>query len=362
MKTLKHLDITYACKYTLIMSSVTMNDVATELGVSRASVSYALNGRARERGVSRQLEKRILRTAQEMGYRPSRLAQSLVRKRSNTIGLVLPDMSASYGPALTESLETAARASGYQVLLSHHGNDLDRFRETIQTMLGWQVDGLVIVPMAGRDLSEVIKITENLPAPTTMVERDIGAAQSHLITCDAEVAMRMSIEHLLELGHKRIGLIDGARELIESQVREDSYRATLRRAGFEFDPALLFAPSLTDTPQQEAAFIDQLLDMPKRPTAVIAISGTRAVSIYRACLRRGLTIPDDLSVVAITGTTFDDFSKVQFTSALLTYGEVGKAAFELLKNDIENGRTPPRRILTSPQWVAGQSTAVIRDT
>lgn len=343
------------------MSSVTMNDVAIELGVSRASVSYALNGRARDRGVSRQLEKRILHTAQEMGYRPSRLAQSLVRKRSNTIGLILPDMGASYGPVLTESLETAARASGYQVLLSHHGNDLERFRETIQTMLGWQVDGLVIVPMAGQHLPVVIKEMAALPVPTTIVERDIGAAHNHVITCDAEVAMRMSLEHLLELGHARIGLIDGARELMESQVREDSYRATLRRAGIEFDPTLLFAPSLSDTPQQEAALIDQMLDMTERPTAVIAISGTRAISLYRACLQRGLSIPDDLSVVAVTGMTFDDFSKVQFTSARLTYGEVGKVAFQLLHNDIENGRTPPRRILTSPQWIAGQSTATLRD-
>jgi LacI family transcriptional regulator, galactose operon repressor len=343
------------------MSSITMSDVANELGVSRASVSYALNGLARERGVSRQLEKRILHVAQEMGYRPSRLAQSLVRRRSNTIGLILPDMGASYGPTLTESLETAARANGYQVLLSHHGNDLGRFRETIQTMLGWQVDGLVIVPLTGSDQQEVLKDLENLPVPATVVERDIGSGRSHVITCDAEVAMRMAAEHLLELGHKRIGLIDGARELLESQVREDSYRATLRRAGIEFDPALLFAPSLTGTPQQDAAMVDQMLDMPERPTAVIVVSGNRAISLYRACVKRGLSIPGDLSVVAVTGMTFDDFSKVQFTSARLTYGEVGKAAFQLLQNDIENGRTPPRRVLTSPQWIAGQSTAPLRD-
>ena len=104
-----------------------------------------------------------------------------------------------------------------------------------------------------------------------------------------------------------------------------------------------------------------MLDMPERPTAVIVISGNRAISLYRACVKRGLCIPDDLSVVAVTGMTFDDFSRVQFTSARLTYGEVGKAAFQLLQNDIENGRTPPRRVLTSPQWIAGQSTAALRD-
>lgn len=343
------------------MPNVTMSDVANQLGVSRASVSYALNGLARKRGVSPQLEKRILNVAQEMGYQPSRLAQSLVRRRSNTIGLILPDMGASYGPALTESLESAARVNGYQVLLSHHRNDLGRFRETIQTMLGWQVDGLVIVPLAGKDQPQVLKDIEKLPVPCTIVERDIGTGRSHVITCDAEAAIRMSVEHLLGLGHKRIGLIDGARELLESQVREDSYRATLRRAGIEFDPSLLFAPSLDDTPQQDVAMIDQLLDMSDRPSAVIAVSGTRAIALYRACQQRGLKIPEDLSVVTVTGMVFDDFSRVQFTSARLTYGEVGKAAFQLLQNDIDNGRTPPRRILTSPQWIDGQSTATFRD-
>ncbi|MEZ6190058.1 MAG: hypothetical protein R3C45_02060 [Phycisphaerales bacterium] len=97
-------------------------------------------------------------------------------------------------------------------------------------MLGWQVDGLVIVPLTGKDQPQVLKEIEKLPVPCTIVERDIGTGRSHVITCDAEAAIRMSVEHLLGLGHKRIGLIDGARELLESQVREDSYRATLRRA------------------------------------------------------------------------------------------------------------------------------------
>lgn len=341
------------------MANVTMADVAQRIGISRAAVSYALNGRARDRGISSQLERRILRTAQEMGYRPSRLAQSLARQRTNTLGLILPDMGATYGPVLTESLETSARRGGYQVLLAHHGGDLDRFRDAVRTMLEWHVDGLAVVPLIGPNQQAAMNELEDLSVPVALIERDIVNGHGHVIVCDVERATRMAMEHLLMLGHRRIALFDGPHELRESHAREGAYRRQLHLAGIACDPCLIFVPELTDLPQRNTTLIERMLDLPDRPSAAVVVSGDRAISLYKVCRRRGLSIPGDLSVVALTGMTFDEFSRVQFTSARLTYGEVGRSVFQLLQHDIEHGRTPPRRVLTSPQWVDGQSTAAV---
>jgi len=338
------------------MANVTMTDVAKQLGVSRAAVSYALNGRARDRGVSKQLERRILRAAEEMGYRPSRLAQSLVNQRTHTLGLILPNMGASYGPILTESLETAARAAGYQVMLAHHGNDLDRFRTVLSNMLGWHIDGLAVVPLAGPGPREAIEELKRQPVPMTLIERDVVGNPSHIAACDSISGTHQAMQHLITLGHRRIALLAAPRELLESQAREDVYRQQLRQAEIDYDPSLHIEPPLIDTPEQYAARITQMLELPNRPTAAVAISGDRAISLYNLCRKQGLSIPDDMSIVAVTGMVFDEFSRIEFTSARLTYNEVGKAAFQLLQHDIENGPTSARRLLTAPQWIEGQST------
>ncbi len=344
------------------MAHVTMADIAKQIGVSRAAVSYALNGLARERGVGRTLERRILRAAEDLGYRPSRLAQSLANKRTRTLGLILHNMGASYGPMLTESLETAAHAAGYQVMLAHHANDLERFRAVLSNMLGWHVDGLAVVPLTGACQSHAIEDLKRQPVPTTLIERNVADSQSHLVACDSVSGTRMAMEHLIGLGHRRIALLSAPRELLESQAREDTYRQQLRRAGIEYDARLHVESTIGETPEALAASIRQMMALPDRPTAVVAISGDRAISMYNVCRQLGLDVPADLSIVAITGMVFDDFSRIQFTSARLTYQEVGKAVFQLLQHDIENGPTAPRQLLTAPQWIDGQSTAILRDT
>ncbi|MCC6683165.1 MAG: LacI family DNA-binding transcriptional regulator [Phycisphaeraceae bacterium] len=338
------------------MPNVTMEDIAKHLGVSRAAVSYALSGQARKRGVSKKLEQKILLEAQNKGYRPSRLAQSLVRKRTNTLGLILPNMKVSYGPILTESLETAARQAGYQVLLAHHGGDLDRFREVLTTMVGWHVDGLAIVPLVGSCQAEAMAEIKRLQVPTVLLERDIAGGHVHTVTCDVEVSIHMAMDHLLKLGHKRIALLNAAKELFESHKREDAYQQHLIRNGIAFEPSLVFAPELSASSQLEDT-VSRMLNLPDRPTAVVVNSGERAIALYLTCQRRGVDIPRDLSVVALSGMVFDDFSRMRFTCVRMTYEENGRVAFDALQNEIERGRTNPKRMLTSPVWVDGDSTA-----
>lgn len=338
------------------MAQLTMKDIAARVGVSRAAVSFVLSGQARQRGISTRVERDVLRAAKELGYRPSLVAQSLARRRTMTVGLFLPNMGVTYGPPLAEAIERAAELHGYQIILGHHHGDPKQFAKTLDAMLSWNVDGILAVPLIGMAKMPVHARFASAGVPRVLLETDIGDDKCHLVTTDVAQATRMAVSHLVGLGHRRIAMLNSSNELLESRHRAHAFRQALYDAGTPVDDDLIISAEIDQTPQQAFATAKHLLEHPKRPTAIVAVSASRAESVYYAACEQKLDIPADLSVVAMTGNQFTDFQKMRFTNARLTYAEVGEAAFSILKGDIDGGPLSPRRVLTSPIWEEGLST------
>lgn len=341
------------------MAPPTMQDVAAQVGVSRTAVSFVLNGEGRKRGISRKVERNILEAARELGYRPSLVARSLASRRTMTIGLLLPHMAVTYGPPLAEAIERAAEQQGYQVILGHHHGDPERFVKALDAMLGWKVDGLAVVPLVGMKDLPIYPRFAATSTPKVLLETDAGGRDHHLVTTDVVQAMRMALEHLLKLGHRRIALFNGADALLESRHREQAYRQVMREARIEVDESLIVNAAMNETPEMSLACARRMLGLSPRPTAAVAVSAQRAEAMFYACEAMGLTIPEDLSAVVVTGARFTDFQRVHFSSVRLTYQQVGEAAFSVLKEEIDHGPLAPRRVLTAPVWEPGASTRAL---
>lgn len=336
-----------------------MQDVATQVGVSRTAVSFVLNGEGRRRGISRKVERNILEAAKDLGYRPSLVARSLASRRTMTIGLLLPHMAVTYGPPLAEAIERAAEQQGYQVILGHHHGDPERFVKALDAMLGWKVDGLAVVPLVGMKDLPIYKRFAATSTPKVLLETDIGGHEHHLVTTDVVRAMRMALERLLELGHRRIALFNGADALLESRHREQAYRQVLREAQIEVDESMIVHAAMNETPDMSTDCARRVMSLSPRPTAAVVVSAQRAEAMFYAADALGLGIPEDVSVVAVTGAKFTDFQRVHFSSVRLTYPQVGEAAFSVLKEEIDHGPLAPRRILTAPVWEPGASTRAL---
>jgi LacI family transcriptional regulator len=338
------------------MSTVSMKDLAERAGVSRTAVSFVLNGRAREKGISRAVEQRVQRVARELGYQPSRVARSLAGGKSMTIGLVLPHMNVSYCPSLAERIEREAQQHQYQLILSHHGEDNQRFVDALRSMIGWRVDGIIAVPLVPRPGADAaINQIKQLDVPVVLVERDADDPAFNLVGADVAQAVRLSVRHLIELGHRRIALLDAPGDLVETRQREDTFRRMIDEAGLSPDDC----PTTCGEPRADAAMpqAQQMLARTARPTAIVAVSAERAIATYHACQSAGLQIPRDMSVVAITGQRFDDFHRMRFTSARLRYEEMGEVAFDMLMEQIGKRSPVSRRVHIAPQWIDGASTA-----
>ena len=342
-------------------SSVTMSDVARRVGVSRTAVSFVLNNRGREKGLSADLEARVREAARVLGYRPSLPARTLASRRSMVIGVVLPSVSVSYGPFLLQDIERQSQAKGYQLMLAQHSDDDARLTEVIEGLQARRVDGLIIAPMLGMRRLPVYRELLGTRLPVVFVDRDPGGEEINLVTSDGARSIEMAVRHLAGLGHTRIALLDAAPELQESRRREMAYRRIMNDLSLPCAASLLRTAHLHATPaQQRDAVLEDaraLLETDRPATAIVAVSSRRAIAMYQAVSSMRLRIPGDVSLVAVTGLQFDGFHRARITSVRFSYEEMGKMAFRILLAAIEDDDSPPVRVYVSPRMVEGDTGA-----
>lgn len=340
-------------------SNITMVDIARAVGVSRTTVSFVLNGHAREKGISEAMAEKIHQTAKKLNYRPSLVAQSLITQKTMTIGLVIADMAVSYGPPLVQVIEMGALNQGYQVILCHHGGDMNRLNDILNLMKSRRVEGLIIAAPLKIKQSPNFKEFIDTELPSVFVEHDPDDPRVNYVSASPEQSIKLAMEHLIQLGHKKIALFNASPRLIASQKRLETYKETLNNNGIEFNPSFSLNNDILEVDNEDnRAIYKNILSMTERPTAIVAISAQRAIGAYLAAEELNIKVPENLSIVAITGKEFSDFHKIKFTRVKLSYEAVGEAALRILMEQIKSSKIlPKQRILITPELIEDQSSA-----
>ena len=327
-------------------SRVTINDVAREAGVSVATVSKVVNGRY---GVAPATAAKVMQVVEQMGYESSLVASSLRRGTTNVIGVLL----AGFEPFSTELLKGMSQHAigrGYQ-LMAYSGAIAD------DRAIGWERRS--ISRLAGTLMDGAVIITPTVALPSTKMPI-VAIDPFHdpdgppFVDTDNRAGARAAVEHLIDLGHTRIGHIRGRMDLESSHIREEGYRQALQAAGIKFTDAYVRDGGYRREWAYEAAL--EMLHLPDRPTAIFAANDLSAFGVIDAATELGLQIPGDLSVIG-----FDDIPEAAMATPRLTtvaqpLTEMGALAFDMLL-DMINGRGVEQHVQVPSRLIIRETTA-----
>jgi LacI family repressor for deo operon, udp, cdd, tsx, nupC, and nupG len=328
----------------------TITDVARVAGVSVATVSRALRGLDR---VSPETRRRVLEVAEELHYVASPTATSLASGRTRVIGVVVPFLSRWFFATLVSAIEKTLRAQGHHVLLFDlEGDSYDNRLPLTQNMLWKRVDGLITlnVPMAEAE----VELVDRLGLPIVAIGAPVQGGSC--VRIDDRQAMRTAVEHLIGLGHRRIGYVGWVPSTVAHIQtpwdRLDSFRETLGETGIPCQEEWVLGSDWT----AEAAARDStdLLSRDDRPTAVVAASDEMAIGVRESARRLGLRVPEDVSVIGI-----DDHALAGVLGLTTVRQDVsgqGRAAAELLLGALAGEEHPHDLVLLPTELVVREST------
>ena len=320
---------------TMTAANATIRDVARASGVSPMTVSRVINESER---VSPDTRRRVEHAIAELGYVPNRHARGLSRRRTGTIAVIVPDVANPFFTLVVRAAEEIARRADYRVLLCDTRADLTIERDVISEMLAHRVEGIVIAPVSDRSSAHLRQL-DRFGVPFVLIDRTVSGVEADVVLGDSSGGARKLVEHLISLGHRRIGMIVETDEVSTARDRRQGYEAALEAAEIPVDPTLV--TEATVDPEGGHDGMRRLLALEEPPTAVFTVNNLVALGAIEAVRSAGLEVPDDVALVC-----FDDIEYASrlypFLTAMVQPAETfGTLGTRLLLDRIE-GRGPER--------------------
>jgi len=334
------------------LKTPTISDLAAHLGVSSMTIHRAISGKP---DISVKTRDRILAEIERLGWRPNIAARGLRQGKTFTLGILVTNTVASFLPDILQGLNQSAEEHGYHTFVSVHENDVARAERHLQTLQSKGVDGLVHYPTeSGAEVESVNRALHSLPIVVIMREMPGFAGPSILV--DDRQGGRLAGEHLLELGHTRIGCL-GYRDSGFSRLRREGCAEAIQAAGLALRPEWTVTDlEASDAAGREAAA--RVLSTAPRPTALFCASDRLAALALQAAAALGLRVPGDLSVVGYNDDPWLPMLQVPLTTVAQPKLEVGeRAARRVLPPGPEaDGEEPPARTVLQPWLITRAST------
>lgn len=331
----------------------TIEDVAREAGVSIATVSRFITGRGGN--VADETRERLREVVDRLGYVPNAAARSLKTGRSYLIGVILSNIAHPYWSAVLSGVEEACQRRGYSVIVSSAGDKVEVENRYLRVFLDQRVDGILLNP-ANADPATVARWSA-LTCPVITLDRTLPGLPFGLVAMDNLLGARLAVEHLLGLGHRRIGFLSWhVANLTNRLERLQGYRETLAEAGITPDPALVrFADDGWNDGVRQAV---DLLRRPDRPTALVSASSTLNLQVLAGAKRLGLRVPDELSVVGYDESPWDPLLDPPLTTVATPAHRLGVTAADRLCQAIDAGDAAPGgEVRLRPRLIVRRSSA-----
>lgn len=269
--------------------TATIKDIAARLGISHTTVSRALRGYPY---VNEELRQRVRQVADEMNYRPNALARGLKGMRSQLVGLIIPDLLNDFYATAATIIQAELAREGFRLLLSVSGNDPQSEAAYLNAMREERVQGLILVPCSRNERALSEYAAEGVPV--IEFTRRSSTSLDAILPDDAGGA-QMATEHLLRLGHTRIGIIIGQRALSTTRGRVEGYRRALKVWGLSVDESLIKMARFDRASGRQAT--EELLDLPTPPTSIFATSNVLLLGALQTLESRKVKIPENISLV-----------------------------------------------------------------
>lgn len=274
---------------------VTIKDISKEAGVSTATVSHVING---TRFVSEPLKKKVNDVIEELGYQPNRIARSLVMQKTQTIGVIISDILNPFYTAVVRGLEDATSDLGYNVVLCNTDEDINKEIRYLRVLLEKRVDGIALATSFQGDQHPLLRQMSQIPLVT--IVRKMKKLKSDAVFADNIGGTYEAIEHLVSLGHKRIGVISGPSGLSSGQERLEGVLKAFTKYGITPNDAWM----ATGDFKRESGYVlaKGILSLKDRPTALFVSNSQMTLGALQAFRELGVKIPKDMSIVGMDDT------------------------------------------------------------
>lgn len=301
----------------------TMKVIAEAAGVGLGTVSRALSGSPH---VAEETRRRVERAAKQLGYRPSAVGRGLKRQRTDTIGLIVADISNQFYGEFAQGVLAAAHEADRRVVVGSSGEHHESEHENLELLMQQRVDGIIAFP-AGENL-ESWRAAQSLGIRVVFADRTVEGLDVPSVVVDNEKGMRRLTEHLIGLGHRRIGYLGGPRSVSSGLQRENGFRRALAAAGLSIDEDLIVSQSYTRESTRAGAA--RVLGLPARPTALIASNNVLAEAALVEIRERGIDIPGEISFAMVDDVPWASLTHPTVTVLAQPVRELGRAAVALL--------------------------------
>ncbi len=338
-------------------STIRLRDIAEKTGFSTNTVSLALRDSPR---IPKQTRDVIRAAANELNYLPNQIAKSLVSRKTRTIGLVLTDMTNTIITQTAQALESALAARGYSTLFATSNNRLEEEIRVVEMFRSRQVDGMLIYPAAHNELDHIRRLSRaRYPVVLLVGDPDSGL---DAVSVDDRSGAFKATRHLIELGHKRIALLDSASHFGNAEKRE-GYQRALAEAGIGFDPALVVEPEGQAASLGYAATKQVLAtNRADPPSALFAATDSLAIGALRWCHEHGIDVPGDLAIIGFDNTEYGEYAAIPLSTIDYAAEQISRQAVDRLMHLINTSDHPPAPEVTliDPALITRQSTGPAR--
>ena len=328
---------------------VTIKDVAQAVGVSASTVSRALSDSSL---VNHETKSRIVEAAQALGYERNELARALVKGESGAIALVVPDITNPFFSDIVRGVSDIANRAGYGVILCNTDDRVDRELSYIRLMRRKRVDGLLVCS-AKLDAPLNHNLTTE-GTPFVLVSRLSADPDIPYVITDDRAGSRLAVEHLVDLGHRRIGFIGGPENVQASRDRMTAYLEVLAEHGIHASDEWRLYAGFTQSAGREAG--RRMLSHAKRPSAIFAANDVTALGVLEVAEGLGLRIPQDLSLVGYDDISYASLPRIQLTTIAQPAIEMGQIAADWLFSAIQGDDVPPLQRTLIPRLIVRSTT------
>lgn len=307
--------------------NVSLKDIAEHVGVSTALVSYVLNNKLKDR-INKEVAAKIRQAAEDLNYRPNQIARSLKAQKTFTIGLIVADISNPFSSQIARIIEDEAKSYGYSVIFGSSDESAEKTQDLIKLLLDRQVDGLIIaLPEHTENQIQYLKRTN---VPFVLIDRYYPTIQTNSVSINNYAAAGKAIQHLLDNGHKRIGVVAYQTSLFHLNERVRGAENLLAQN------ALTAKVRIDNINNDVKAAIDSFLSDPQPVDSIFFTTNLLTVSGLKYINSLGIKIPEQLAIVGFDETDSFDLFYAPVSYVKQPMAELGNEAVRLLLNSIEN--------------------------
>ena len=306
---------------------ITIGDVARVAGVSKQTVSRAINDKGE---ISASTKERIMQVVGELGYRPNRLARAMSTKNTFMVGLVVPDITNPFFPEVARGVQDAALARDYNVLMCNTDAEPDTEIQTLEMLTSQGVDGIII--FSGRVTREQLAEFAKVAPPIVTINRDFKHPALTPLMVDNLKGARLATEHFIQQGHTQIGMLTN-KDYTPSQVRRvQGYRNTLERNGLSTDQSRI----ISEQPTLEGGYRATKALLEKHPlvSAIFCYNDLMALGAIRACFDLNKNVPNDVAIVGFDDIQLASMYSPALSSVQVDQYDIGRQAFQVLMQAI----------------------------